>query len=234
MAGFTPRSPPQLSFHPENPCLGLKGDTMTRYFGRLALLFLLTMLTGATPVWAHHLMGGTTPATFLEGLLSGLGHPIIGLDHFAFVIALGVAVGIGGLNLLMPALFVGMSAIGVALHLNGITVPAAEFLVASSLLVVGVMIAREARQTLSVWAGLFALAGLLHGYTYGESIFGAESSPLWGYLIGLAVIQTFLAIAIAVVVGTRTAFAASLTPRLAGATIAGIGLAVMTGQLLSA
>jgi len=179
-------------------------------------------------------MGGTTPATFLEGLLSGLGHPIIGLDHFAFLIALGVAVGIGGLNLLMPALFVVMSAIGVALYLNGITVPAAEFLVASSLLVVGAMIAREAGQTLSVWAGLFALAGLLHGYTYGESIFGAESTPLWGYLIGLAVIQTFLAIAIAVVVRMRTAFAVSLTPRLAGATIAGIGLAVMAGQLLSA
>jgi len=92
------------------------------------------------------------------------------------------------------------------------------------------MIAREAGQTLSVWAGLFALAGLLHGYTYGESIFGAESTPLWGYLIGLAVIQTFLAIAVAVVVRMRTAFA----PRLAGAKIAGIGHAVMAGKLLSA
>src|SRR5262249_53532856 len=127
---------------------------MTRYFGRLALLFLLTMLAGASPVWAHHLMGGTTPSTFFEGLLSGLGHPIIGLDHLAFLIVLGVVVGIRGLNLLMPALFVGMSAIGVALHLNGVTVPAAEFLVASSLLVVGAMIARAARPALSVWARL--------------------------------------------------------------------------------
>jgi urease accessory protein len=207
---------------------------MTRYFGRLALLFLLTMLAGASPVWAHHLMGGATPSTFFEGLLSGLGHPIIGLDHLAFLIVLGVVVGIRGLNLLMPALFVGMSAIGVALHLNGVTVPAAEFLVASSLLVVGAMIARGARPALSVWAGLFALAGLLHGYAYGESIFGAESRPLWAYLIGLVVIQTFLAIAIAAAIRTRTAFAVSRAPRLAGAAIAGIGLALMTGQLLSA
>jgi urease accessory protein len=200
---------------------------MTRYFGRLALLFLLTMLAGVSPVWAHHLMGGTTPSTFLEGLLSGLGHPVIGLDHLAFLIALGVAVGISGLNLLMPTLFVGMSAIGVALHLNGVTVPAAEFLVASSLLVVGAMIARAARPALSVWAGLFALAGLLHGYAYGESIFGAESTPLWAYLIGLVVIQTFLAIAIAAAIRTRTAFAVLPAPRLTGAAIAGIGLAVM-------
>jgi urease accessory protein len=207
---------------------------MTRYFGRLALLFLLTMLAGVSPVWAHHLMGGTTPSTFLEGLLSGLGHPVVGLDHLAFLIALGVAVGIRGLNLLMPVLFVGMSAIGVALHLNGVTVPAAEFLVASSLLVVGAMIARGARPALSVWAGVFALAGLLHGYSYGESIFGAESTPLWAYLIGLAVIQTFLAIAIVVTVRTRTAFAVSPAPPLAGAAIAGIGLAVMAGHFLSA
>src|SRR5262245_26729564 len=146
----------QLSFHPENPCLGLKGDTMARYFGRLALLFLLTMLTGATPVWAHHLMGGTTPTTFLEGLLSGLGHPIIGLDHFAFLIALGVAVGMGGLNLLMPALFVVMSAIGVALYLNGITVPAAEFLVASCPLGVGVVIGRGAWRSVGGGGVVFA------------------------------------------------------------------------------
>jgi urease accessory protein len=205
---------------------------MTRYFGRLALFFLLTMLAGVSPVWAHHLMGGATPSTFLEGLLSGLGHPVIGLDHLAFLIALGVAVGIRGLNLLMPALFVGMSAIGVALHLNGVTVPAADFLVASSLLIVGVIIARGARPALSVWAGLFSLAGLFHGYAYGESIFGAESTPLWAYLIGLAVIQTFLTIAIAVTVRMRTAFAVSPAPSLAGAVIAGIGLAVMAGQLL--
>ena len=26
-------------------------------------------------------MGGKTPSTFAEGLLSGLGHPVIGPDH---------------------------------------------------------------------------------------------------------------------------------------------------------
>jgi urease accessory protein len=40
----------------------------------------------AEPAFAHHLMGGRTPSTFADGLLSGLGHPIIGLDHFAAVV----------------------------------------------------------------------------------------------------------------------------------------------------
>src|SRR5438552_1104114 len=39
--------------------------------------------------WAHHFMGGGPPETFAQGLLSGLGHPVIGLDHAAFILAAG-------------------------------------------------------------------------------------------------------------------------------------------------
>src|SRR6266705_841511 len=39
--------------------------------------------------WAHHFMGGGPPETFAQGLLSGLGHPVIGLDHAAFIVAAG-------------------------------------------------------------------------------------------------------------------------------------------------
>jgi hypothetical protein len=35
-------------------------------------------LLAAAPASAHHVMGGRTPSTFLEGLLSGLAHPVIG------------------------------------------------------------------------------------------------------------------------------------------------------------
>jgi urease accessory protein len=42
---------------------------------------------------------------------------------------------------------------------------------------------------------LFAAAGLFHGYALGESIVGAESSPLGAYLAGLLAIQTLIAIA---------------------------------------
>jgi len=37
-------------------------------------------------------MGGKTPSTFADGILSGLGHPIIGPDHLAFLIALVLAI----------------------------------------------------------------------------------------------------------------------------------------------
>ena len=40
-------------------------------------------------VWAHHFMEDQLPQTFVQGLLSGLAHPVIGLDHLAFIIATG-------------------------------------------------------------------------------------------------------------------------------------------------
>jgi urease accessory protein len=199
--------------------------------GLTGLAIVLT-LAAASPAEAHHLMGGRTPSTFMEGLLSGLGHPVIGLDHLAFIVAIGVAVGVAGLSLAIPTLFIVGSAIGVAIHVRGITLPAAEILVALTVLATGALIAFGRAMQTSGWAVLFAVGGLIHGYAFGESIYGAEPSPLAAYLVGLAIIQAVLVTAVAAV--ARRSRTSGLEPRLAGAAIAGIGLAILAGQLLPA
>ena len=198
---------------------------------RIGLLAVLALLT-ADPACAHHVMGGRTPSTFGEGLLSGLGHPVIGIDHLAFLVAVGVVAGLAGLNLLLPTLFVAASAIGVALHVKGVNIPGAEVMVAASVIVAGALVARGAVSSTALWGALFAAAGLVHGYAFGESIFGAETTPLAGYLIGLVVIQGALAVAIAAL--TRRLAADAIAPRLAGAAIAGVGLAVLVQQFVPA
>jgi urease accessory protein len=211
---------------------------------RLPALALALSLAGLATAHAHHVMGGQTPATFVQGLLSGLGHPVIGIDHLAFIVAMGVAVGVAGLSLAIPALFIVASALGVALHVRGIALPNAEFIVAASVLLVGAAVASgRAMRTKSWtpgwasswtwgWAALFAIAGLFHGYAFGESIFGAEPTPLAAYLAGLVIMQGALATGIALV--ARRSSAGAVQPRLAGAVIAGIGLAVLAGQLVPA
>lgn len=194
-----------------------------------ALAPLLVAITGL-PAQAHHVMGGRTPSTFMEGLLSGLGHPVIGLDHLAFIVAIGVAAGAAALNLAIPALFIVASAIGVALHVRGVTLPDAELLVALSVVIAGTMIASGRSLQALVWAALFVAAGLVHGYAFGESIYGAEPSPLAAYLVGLVIVQAAVATAVALV--ARRSAAAATEPRLAGAAIAGIGIAILAGQLL--
>ena len=44
----------------------------------------------------------------------------------------------------------------------------------------------------AAWAVLFAVAGLFHGYAYGEAIVGAETAPLAAYFLGFALIQFVL------------------------------------------
>ena len=206
-------------------------ERKTTYRIGLLAVFAAAMLT-ADPAFAHHVMGGRTPSTFGEGLLSGLGHPVIGIDHLAFLIAVGVAVGVAGFNLLMPALFVAASAVGVALHVKGVTIPGAEVMVAGSVILAGALVARGAVSSVAPWGTLFAAAGLVHGYAFGESIFGAEATPLAAYLIGLVVIQSALAIGVAAV--ARRSTTDPIGPRLAGAAVAGVGVAVLVQQFVPA
>src|ERR1700681_713252 len=167
---------------------------------RNTALVTLPFFLAAAPASAHHVMGGKTPSTFMDGLLSGLGHPVIGPEHLAFLLAVGVVVGSCGLSLALPAVFVAATALGVTLHLTGIVVPGAEIAVALSVLLAGYLLARGRTLSTLAWSALFGAAGVLHGYAFGESIVGAESTPLGAYLAGLIIVQSALSIGIALFV----------------------------------
>jgi urease accessory protein len=177
-------------------------------------------------------MGGRTPSNFFEGFLSGLGHPLIGIDHLAFLIAVGVVVGVAGLNLVLPLVFVGMSAVGVLMHVKGLNIPAVEVLVAGSVILVGAMLAYGARIMPLAWGALFALAGLFHGYAYGEAVAAAEATPIGAYLLGLVIVQGAIVTAVAYAMQKTTSATAAIAPRLAGALVTGIGLAALAQQVL--
>jgi urease accessory protein len=182
------------------------------------------------PAAAHHVMEGRTPATLLQGLLSGLGHPIIGPDHLAFLVAVGVVTGVGGLSPALPLVFVAASALGVMLHAALLDVPAVEILVALSVLLAGMLLARGRPLPAAAWAALFGIAGLFHGYAYGEAIVGAEPAPFGAYLVGLVVIQGLLSIAVALVAARM--HTSAIAPRLVGAAIAGVGFAVLVANVV--
>jgi urease accessory protein len=196
----------------------------------LVVVILTLIMTISSPVEAHHLMGGHTPTTFVEGLLSGFGHPVIGLDHFAFIVAMGIAAGALGLSFASPMLFIIASMVGVMLHVGGLSFHGSEVLVALTVLVAGATIALRRASHRWFWAVLFLVAGLLHGYAFGETIYGAEPSPLVAYLVGLSVIQATIALGFAFI----TRRGSTIEPRLAGAAIAGIGFAILAGQILPA
>jgi urease accessory protein len=188
----------------------------------------------AEPAMAHHLMGGRMPSSFGEGLLSGLGHPVIGLDHLAAVVAIGCLAAAHRAGAALAIGFVAAMMAGVAAHLGGATVPAAELLVALTVIGLGVATLRNPPLPVAAALALFIAAGLVHGYALGESIYGAERSPLLAYLLGLAVIQSAVALVAMTVTRLLTRRAESVAVRLVGAGIAGVGLTLLVQQIVPA
>lgn len=170
---------------------------------------------------AHHLMGGRVPDSLLTGLLSGLGHPVIGWDHLAFVVGVGVLASVAALGTGPIIAFVLGTLGGCLLHLGGADVPAAEAAIGLSLLVLAGLILLDRRNRPAI-AAVLGLAGLFHGYAYGESIVGAEPTPLVAYLVGFAVIQAAIAL------GVRL-----LADRLAGSRAMAAGLARAAALVLA-
>jgi urease accessory protein len=198
-------------------------------------LILASVALMADPAFAHHVMGGRMPVTFADGLLSGLGHPVIGLDHFAAVVAIGCLAAAHRIGPVLAIGFVLAMIAGAAAHVRGTTVPGAEIMVALSVIFLGAMLLRNRQIPTGAALGLFIAVGLIHGYALGESIYGAEASPLIAYFIGLAAIQSAVALSAmftARAVAQRHADVPTL--RLVGAGIAGIGLAVLMQQVIPA
>ena len=119
--------------------------------------------------------------TPLAGLLSGIGHPLLGPDHLLFLLALGL-VGLQQSGRWMIALLAtGLAASGIGLLLPGL--PGAETLVALSLVLVGLVLCGR----LPRWTLLPAFA--LHGYVLSASVIGWETTPIAAYLLGLLISQ---------------------------------------------
>ena len=191
------------------------------------------LLAASTSAFAHHPMGGMTPQTFSQGLLSGFGHPIIGLDHFAFlIVAMLLSCALKGASrFLVPLAFIGATVGGTVLHLGATSIPMSEMLVALSVVVGGVLALTRRYPGAFALSAIFAASGVLHGYAYGESIIGAEAAPLVAYLIGFAAIQ--YALIVGGVLGLEKLAAHSEKARLVAARVSGIA-ALATGGLFLA
>jgi urease accessory protein len=183
----------------------------------------------ATPVLAHHPLGGRVPANLFEGLMSGLAHPVIGIDHLVMIVAIGLFAGIKRQGWALPIAFVVAAMAGTGLHLMSMSLPGAEIWVAGSVLALGLLMLVQERLNLAAIAGLIGVAGLFHGYAYGEAIVGAEATPLVGYLAGFSAVQ--LAIALGVSQLAKTMDLAKF--RTAALVTIGIGTALVVVQSIA-
>ena len=135
------------------------------------------------------------------GLLTGLLHPVSGLDH---VLAM-VAVGLWGAQLGMPAIWVLpvafplVMALGGMLGFLGVPLPGVEVGIAASAVVLGVAVAFELRPPLVIAALVVGSFAIFHGHAHGTELPPGQSALL--YSLGF-VIATGCLHAVGIGVGT--------------------------------
>ena len=145
---------------------------------------------------AHHPTGGETPQGFSSGLLSGLAHPILGIEHLFFLIAIGLLTSYGVRSkkeiFLLPSTFILPSLLGALFQAKGPVFLLEDLFASLTLFTVGLLCIFYRKAVSTLLFSVFLLGGLAHGLVYGEFMVGAEPSPLGAYLLGLALIQTLL------------------------------------------
>jgi urease accessory protein len=176
-----------------------------------------------------HTAGSSAGAGFVTGFL----HPLGGLDH---VLAM-LAVGMWGAQLGYPAIWVlpvafpQVMAVGGVAGILGLPLPGVEVGVTFSVIVLGSMIALDARPPLWIAALLVGFFAIFHGYAHGAELPGQAGAVAYsaGFVTATGLIH-LTGIGIGFVVklphGTRML-------RAGGGAIAAAGL-LLAGQLLLA
>lgn len=118
------------------------------------------------------------------GVLAGLIHPLLGLDHLLAMLALGLwaAQQAGALRWALPLTFVGSMLVGGLLGFNGLQIPLMETGIAASVLAFGLLVTVAIRLPMLVSITLTALFALSHGVAHGLEL-PALANP-YGYAAG--------------------------------------------------
>jgi urease accessory protein len=191
---------------------------MTRPF------FLATLsLLAATAAQAH------SGDALQGGFLTGFTHPLLGWDHVAAMVAVGLWGAILGPPALwiLPITFPLVMAFGAALGVAGVTVPMVETGIAASGVVLGLMVAFAIRPALWIAALLVGIFALFHGHAHGAELPTALNP--YAYAAGFVIATGLLHLG-GIAFGTlMSSPAGSWAVRAAGLVIAAAGGVFLTG-----
>lgn len=189
---------------------------MLKYIFILTTLLMFPMLADA------HTM------TYSSGFLSGIKHPVLGIDHLLAMLSVGILSAQLGGRLLwaMPALFVGMMAYGGMLGMRDFPLISVELGIQISVIVLGIAIFTAKKLPLFLMLFFVAFFGVFHGYAHGVEIpyLAKPAFYVMGFVLGSALIH-----AVGVLLGgyLLKSSRSDFILRTLGAVIASVGLCFM-------
>ncbi len=196
-------------------------NSSTRHIGFWILFGALFVAAG--PALAH------TGLHSGDGIGAGLAHPFLGLDHMLAMVTVGALAATSGGRALwaLPLSFMGVMALGGALGMAGVPLPAVEQGIAASLIVLGALLA--IRVGLPVPAAMLVVGvfGLFHGHAHGAELpeMSSETAYAAGFVLATGLLH-LLGIAIALGSARFQGWAVPVT-RLAGGAVAACGAVLL-------
>lgn len=183
--------------------------------------YLIVSLAALLPALAIAHDGTTLP---YGSFLSGLTHPVLGMDHFLAMVCVGiVSAQIGGRAIwTVPATFVLIMAFGGFLGWLDIGLTALEAGIAFSVLALGTAIAADKTVPLVVAMSAVGVFAIFHGYAHGAEM-PAVAQPITyalGFMTGTSLLHV-----LGVVIGDISQHYArgKVILRVSGAAIAAVG-----------
>ncbi|MGL4811100.1 MAG: HupE/UreJ family protein [Beijerinckiaceae bacterium] len=172
----------------------------------------------ATSAWGHTGHGNDWQVGFT--------HPLTGPDHMLAMLAVGLWAAIrgGSAAWLWPTSFVAAMLCGFGLAQTNIVIPMLEFMIASSLILLGGGIAFRLSAPVIWGAAVIALAGAAHGFAHGLEI---QGSPL-PFAVSFSLSTSLLHVAGLVIGYTAERITSAWMTRSIGVGIAAAGLVIMS------
>ena len=201
-------------------------DQHQSYWRLVAFLFAAVLLLASAPAWAHEGEGIS-----VGGFGAGFLHPLTGPDH---VVAM-VAVGLWGAFLgapaiwVLPVVFPLVMAMGGVLGVIGIPLPGVEIGIATSAIILGLVVAFAARPPLWIAAVIVGVFAVFHGHAHGTEL--PEAANPISYSLGF-VIATGLLHLVGISFGLLVRWPAGrVAVRAVGCLIAAAGVAFLAGAV---
>lgn len=150
-------------------------------------LFLTATLAAQAAAHTGGGMGG--------GFLSGFTHPILGWDHVAAM----VAVGLWGAFLgqpaiwILPIVFPLVMTLGAVAGIVGLPLPMVETGIASSAVVLGLLVMLAARPPLWAAAAIVGIFAVFHGYAHGTEL--PDTANAFAFAVGFVLATGILHLA---------------------------------------
>jgi urease accessory protein len=173
---------------PQQPCRGVMHISSPSALA--ALLAVVVLFVLLPEVASAHVEAG---AAGDGGFLSGLKHPVTGLDHLVAMVAVGLWGAILGAPAIwiLPITFPLIMTVGAVLGIVGVPLPAVDAGVALSAIVLGSMVALHVQPPLPVAFLLIAIFAIYHGHPHGTALpdFGIPLLYAAGFVVSTGLLH---------------------------------------------